>query len=279
MLLFGLLVWEYRSMQWHIDKMRVLQEQYYEYIDAVKRVLKKHTPVPEMSTESSEDEFEVDSFMVINRSPSYLKNATFSHLKTEQLDSLLPRISPYEWDDYTDRVIMGVHQSESKGEPKKKSKTVQASSRSGWKAKKPRKKTVTGIMFALPIDPSRFWVSSFFGPRKKPNGQWGFHHGLDLAAHRGTPAKTIAAGKVEQAEYVSGYGNTVLIGHDKVYKSRYAHLDSISVRKGEELKQGSCVGKVGDTGFTLKAGKDASHLHLELYENGKQVNPLYLLPM
>ncbi len=55
--------------------------------------------------------------------------------------------------------------------------------------------------------------------------------------------------------------------------------NDITVRKGDLVKQGDCVGKVGDTGFTLKTGKDASHLHLELCENGKQVNPLYLLPI
>ena len=279
LLLVMLLFWEYRRMQWHIDRVQLLQEQYYSYIDAVKRLLKKEEAAV-VEPKENDDEQELDSFLVINRSPSYLKDETFSYLKAQRLDGLLQRINPHEWDDYTDQVINGVHQPIIKA---KKVQKVESSKKSynasGWKTKKPRQKTTTGIIFALPIDPSRFWISSFFGPRKKPSGQWGFHYGLDMAAHRGTPAKSIAAGVVEQAEYVSGYGNTVLVHHDAVYKSRYAHLDSISVHKGDTLKQGTCVGKVGDTGFTLKTGKDASHLHLELYENGKQINPLHLLPI
>ena len=99
-----------------------------------------------------------------------------------------------------------------------------------------------------------------------------------MAAQRGTPVHASVDGVVEQAGYASGYGNTVVVSHDRLYKTRYAHLDRIFVRKKQRVKKGGRVGAVGDTGFTRKAGKDASHLHFELYERGKQVNPLYLLP-
>lgn len=100
-----------------------------------------------------------------------------------------------------------------------------------------------------------------------------------MAAHRGTPVKSVAAGVVEQAESAPGYGNTIVIAHDAVYKTRYAHLDAILVTVGQKVKQGDVIGKVGDTGFTRKIGKDASHLHLEVYEHGKQVNPMHLIDM
>ncbi len=267
-------------MQYQLDKVRVLQERYYRSIDAVKTVLKKNTPLRGVSSadDASDEEFELDSFLTIDRSPSHLKNSTYVYLKTQQMDALLNRINPYEWDNYTDQLLMGVDE-KAELSPRNPSRSavrsVQRYQAPGWSKKKARKETSTGITFALPIDRSRFWVSSLYGPRKKR----GFHYGLDMAAYRGTPAKAVAAGKVEQAEYVSGYGNVVVVSHDAVYKSRYAHLDKIAVRKGDTVKQGDCVGKVGDTGFTLKTGKDASHLHLELCENGKQVNPLYLLPI
>ncbi len=268
-------------MQYQLAKIRLLQEQYYSYIDAVKGVLKKYPPLRNATPavdDTSDEEFELDSFLVIDRSPSYLKDSTYSYLKTQQMDALLNRINPYEWDNYTDQVLMGVDKKAetSQSSPSRNAiRTGQRYQAPGWSRKKARKETSTGITFALPIERSRFWVSSLYGPRKNR----GFHYGLDMAAHRGTPAKAVAAGKVEQAAFVSGYGNVVVVGHDAVYKSRYAHLDKITVRKGDLVKQGDCVGKVGDTGFTLKTGKDASHLHLELCENGKQVNPLYLLPI
>ncbi len=264
--------------------MRMLQMQYARYIESVKRVLKKNNvafsdisdsvETTAMDIEMGDDEFSIDSFMVINRSPSHLKESTESYIKDQQLDALLQNISPDEWSDYTEQVIHGVHHPEpvlQTNRPIRRYRTTPT-----WKTKKPKRAPLTNIVFALPIERSQFWLSSFFGPRKKPNGQWGFHYGIDMAAQRGTPIKAAAQGIVEQAGYASGYGNTIVVAHDTVYKTRYAHLDSISVRVGQKVRQGGMLGKVGDTGFTRKMGKDASHLHLELYENGKQVNPLDL---
>ncbi len=265
--------------------MRVLQMQYARYIESVKRVLKKNNGVLSDLANSvkttaniemcdDDDEFSIDPFMVINRSPSYLKKSTESYIKNQQLDALLQNMSPHEWSDYTEQVIHEVHH------PAPVLQTNRPTSRyrttPTWKIKKPKRAPLTNIVFALPIERSQFWLSSFFGPRKKPNGQWGFHYGIDMAAQRGTPIKAVAQGVVEQADYVSGYGNTIVVSHDAVYKTRYAHLDSISVCVGQKVRQGDMLGGVGDTGFTRKTGKDASHLHLELYENGKQVNPLHL---
>ena len=48
-----------------------------------------------------------------------------------------------------------------------------------------------------PIDRSQFWLSSKFGPRKKKNDKaWGFHHGIDLAAFKGTAVHAAAKGIV-----------------------------------------------------------------------------------
>lgn len=137
---------------------------------------------------------------------------------------------------------------------------------------------VLNARFIWPIEKPNFWLSSFFGPRRKPNGTWGFHYGVDMAAQRGTPVYAVDDGVVVQAQYVAGYGNTVVIQHDARYKTRYAHLDRIYVRKDQSVSKRQRIGSVGDTGFTIKSGKDASHLHLEVYDHGKQVNPLNYLP-
>ena len=284
-LLVFFLLWHDHHLRLNIDKMRMLQAQYAGYIESVKRVLKKNNgafsdisdsekTTADIEMYDNDDEFSIDSFMVINRSPSHLKESTESYIKDQQLDTLLQNISPHEWRDYTDQVIHGVHNPEpvlQTNRPTPRYRTTPT-----WKIKKPKRAPLTNIVFALPIERSQFWLSSFFGPRKKPNGQWGFHYGIDMAAQRGTPIKAVARGVVEEAGYTSGYGNTIVVAHDAVYKTRYAHLDSISVHVGQKVRQGDMLGKVGDTGFTRKTGKDASHLHLELYENGKQVNPLHL---
>lgn len=134
------------------------------------------------------------------------------------------------------------------------------------------------IHFIWPIERDKFWLSSCFGPRKGPNGKKSFHTGIDMAAHKGTPVKAAASGAVVQVyEDPLGYGKTIVIKHDHTYKTRYAHLDSMLVKVGQHVQTGQLIGKVGDSGNVRKQGRDASHLHFELYEHGKRINPLCLL--
>jgi murein DD-endopeptidase MepM/ murein hydrolase activator NlpD len=140
-------------------------------------------------------------------------------------------------------------------------------------------------LFIWPIDKSHFYLSSSFGRRLKPDGSWGFHRGIDLAAVRGTAVKAAASGIVIEAHENGGYGNTVVIAHtnlryqsDKTFKTRYAHLDKILVRKGQKVLTGECIGKVGSTGFVRKKrGGDGSHLHFEVHMFNKPTNPFYFL--
>jgi murein DD-endopeptidase MepM/ murein hydrolase activator NlpD len=133
--------------------------------------------------------------------------------------------------------------------------------------------------FAWPVNPSQFWVSSFFGPRKNPGGKWAFHAGVDLAAVRGVPVLAAADGLVIEAAYSPGYGNYVLIKHTSLFKTRYAHLDKILVRVGQRVHVNDNIGRVGSTGFVRKSrrGGSASHLHFEVYMKGKPVNPFIFL--
>ncbi len=134
-------------------------------------------------------------------------------------------------------------------------------------------------IFSWPVDPAQFWVSSPFGPRKKPNGSWALHAGVDLAAVRGTPVRASREGRVVKATYSSGYGNYILIEHSKKYQTRYAHLDKILVRVGQTVCAGDYIGRVGSTGFVRKSrwGSSGSHLHFEVYVYGKAKDPFYFL--
>ena len=134
---------------------------------------------------------------------------------------------------------------------------------------------VKDIHFEWPIDRSQFWISSFYGSRRKPDRTWGFHHGIDLAAIKGTPVNAACDGVIVEAGNNKGYGNTIVIMHNKKYRTRYAHLHRIYVRIGQTVTSGQCIGAVGDTGLVRKRGRYASHLHLEVYVFGKRVNPIY----
>jgi len=137
--------------------------------------------------------------------------------------------------------------------------------------------TSSDFTFHWPLELHHFWISSLFGTRKKANGTPGFHYGIDLAAVKGTSIKAAAAGTVIQAQYLPGYGNNILIQHNEFYRTRYAHLYKMNVSAGQVVKQGQKIGAVGDTGSVRKSGRDASHLHFEIYHNGSHVNPLRYL--
>lgn len=90
--------------------------------------------------------------------------------------------------------------------------------------------------------------------------------------------KAALSGVVVEAEYLSGYGNTVLVAHEGGYKTRYAHLHTIDVKKFQTVEVGKKIGTVGATGHVVKRGGDGSHLHFEIVQGGHRVNPLTLLP-
>jgi murein DD-endopeptidase MepM/ murein hydrolase activator NlpD len=115
----------------------------------------------------------------------------------------------------------------------------------------------TALLFPLSIPAS---ISSVFGWRVHPiSGQTRMHRGTDLAAPMGTPVLAAYPGSVETADYVGGYGLTVILRHlDNTQESRYAHLSEIFVQPGEWVEQGRVIGLVGSTGNST-----GPHLHFE----------------
>lgn len=100
-----------------------------------------------------------------------------------------------------------------------------------------------------------------------------FHWGVDLGAPSGSPVFPVEKGVVETREFSRfGYGNSLVIDHKDGLKSRYAHLSRIDVREGDEVGTDTAIGKVGSTGRST-----GPHLHLEIYDNGRPVNPAILL--
>jgi murein DD-endopeptidase MepM/ murein hydrolase activator NlpD len=103
-------------------------------------------------------------------------------------------------------------------------------------------------------------ISSAFGWRIHPiTGNQRFHMGTDLAARMGTPVLAAYAGQVAIADFLSGYGLTVTLAHNKgTQETLYAHLSEIFVQPGEQVKQGDVIGRVGSTGNST-----GPHLHFE----------------
>jgi len=112
-------------------------------------------------------------------------------------------------------------------------------------------------------------LNSQFGYRRDPFTRRVRHHdGIDISARKGTPVRGTANGVVRKAEYISEYGNTVIIDHSDGYSTLYAHLSAINVNRGDKVQRGDAIGLVGSTGRSTGA-----HLHYEVHLNNAQVNP------
>ncbi len=116
-------------------------------------------------------------------------------------------------------------------------------------------------------------VTSPFGWRRHPiRGRKVFHAGLDIALPRYTPVRAASGGQVIFAGWMRGYGRTVIIRHDSTYTTLYAHAQSISVRKGQNVQKGAVIASVGSSGQAT-----GPHCHFEVRINDKPTNPMNFL--
>ena len=93
---------------------------------------------------------------------------------------------------------------------------------------------------------------------------------MDFSAERGAPIYATGDGKVSRADNrAAGFGNHVRIDHGFGYVSIYAHMEKISVRKGNRVKRGDIIGYVGSSGRSV-----APHLHYEITKDGRKINPI-----
>ncbi|WP_250123731.1 peptidoglycan DD-metalloendopeptidase family protein [Chroococcidiopsis sp. CCMEE 29] len=115
----------------------------------------------------------------------------------------------------------------------------------------------TGLMFPLTIPAP---ITSLFGWRIHPiTGDRRFHTGTDLGAPLGAPVLAAFPGQVAIADFLSGYGLTVVLDHNKfTQQTLYAHLSETFVQPGEWVEQGTVIGRVGSTGNST-----GPHLHFE----------------
>ena len=92
--------------------------------------------------------------------------------------------------------------------------------------------------------------------------------GVLIGASAGTTVKAVADGTVVYADWMTGYGNILIIDHGNGYMSLYAHNDGLLKDAGDAVKRGDSVASVGTSG-----GQDSPALYFELRRNGTPVNP------
>ena len=112
-------------------------------------------------------------------------------------------------------------------------------------------------------------INSPYGPRGK-----NFHSGIDIASPHYQEVKAAMDGEVLFArDSRTGYGKLIVLRHDRGLSTVYGHLNVIIAREGEAVRQGQAIGGVGSTGRST-----GPHLHFELREGGRALDPLPQLP-
>ncbi|WP_010521361.1 M23 family metallopeptidase [Aquimarina agarivorans] len=129
-------------------------------------------------------------------------------------------------------------------------------------------KSLQSFFLKAPLQFSR--ISSRYSRRRfhPVQKRWKSHKGTDYAAPHGTPIWSTANGTVVKAGYTSGNGKYVKVKHNNKYSTQYLHMSKILVKKGQYVKQGDVIGRVGSTGLAT-----GPHVCYRFWVNGKQVDP------
>ena len=128
----------------------------------------------------------------------------------------------------------------------------------------------TEIPSICPVKNPNYHISMAFGPNVHPfNGNWHIHKGMDFSTWRsGDPVMATASGQVVTVSFDNSFGNYVIIKHNHGMYTRYAHLNSFRVKKGQSVEQGEIIGTIGNTGVST-----GPHLHYEVHIGSDVVDP------
>lgn len=130
--------------------------------------------------------------------------------------------------------------------------------------KKKEEATINGIYLA--VNPISGHITSRYGAREDIRDHT--HQGLDIAAKTGTPIKAVADGTITHSGTMGGYGNLIIIDHGNGITSYYGHCNKLYKKVGAKVSAGDIIAEVGSTGNST-----GPHLHFEIRQNGKYVNP------
>ena len=150
--------------------------------------------------------------------------------------------------------------------------------------KRVEKEKVEMLDAMKPVNPKKLWEGAFIYPvNGKSSGRFGFrriingeprspHSGEDFSVPEGTPVKATNSGRVVLVGNYFFTGNSIFIDHGLGCYSMYFHLSKVGVKKGQKVKKGEIIGKVGATGRAT-----GPHLHWGVRLNGARVNPISMV--
>ena len=104
-----------------------------------------------------------------------------------------------------------------------------------------------------------------------PIGAGVISHGIDIQAQAGDVVHAVREGDVVLADYISGYGQTVMIDHKDGFISVYARNARLLVKLGDHVLKGDVIAEVGQIGGRIVE-------HFEIRHGSQATNPLYYLP-
>ena len=111
--------------------------------------------------------------------------------------------------------------------------------------------------------------TSRFGMRFHPILKYNrMHNGIDFGGGYGAPVYATGNGVVISTSRLGGYGNAVIIEHGGGLSSVYGHLSRIMVSSGAWVMRGQRIGSIVSSGLST-----GPHLHFEIRQNGRPVNP------
>ncbi len=94
------------------------------------------------------------------------------------------------------------------------------------------------------------------------------HHGIDIAAKKGTPVRAAADGIVLFANWTNELGNLIIIYHSNEFLTYYGHNQVLLKKERSTVKKGEIIALLGSSGKST-----APHLHFEIRKNGVPVDP------
>lgn len=101
------------------------------------------------------------------------------------------------------------------------------------------------------------------------------HEGIDIAAVTGQPIYAAAGGRVFKAGNISSTaGLGCEIDHGGGWVTKYFHCQRVNVSVGQQVSQGDLIATADNTG---NAATTVTHLHFEIWQNGRAVDPVPLL--
>ena len=99
------------------------------------------------------------------------------------------------------------------------------------------------------------------------------HFGIDIVNIEGTPIFATADGQVVFSGFSNDFGNSIILDHQNGYLSHYYHNQENFFKRGDSVKAGDVIAKLGNTGMST-----GPHLHFEIWKDGVAIDPLLYFP-